>query len=462
VPQNVILGAGLAGLSCSYHLGHENCIIFDKNTYAGGHVYSHQHDGFTWDEGPHVSFTKDAYVRQLFAESTGGKFHDFECNVSNYYKGSWIPHPAQSNLYAIPQQKRSECLEDFLSSRKKLEGIARPPRDYAEWLEHAFGKSFAHTFPAAYTRKYWTCDPSALATDWVGNRMYYPDVDSVLAGAKRAPEKKTHYITSVRYPAHGGFLSFAKILMDDANIKLGRKITSVDFKDKTIYFANGEKYSYERLISTLPLPELIRLADGVPRNVLEAANALRCSSLLLVNVTGCHSSLKPYHWMYVYDEDMMSTRINITEHLSPSNGISGQTGIQVEVYESAYRPFQISHEEIAQIVVNELQVMGLLEEPETVHTQYIPYANIIYDHDRKKAQDLVFIWLEQFGLARENQDLNPMTEWSTHDHYKLGELILAGRFGQWKYFWSDDCVLRGRQVVGPDFSKKNFTSRQRK
>jgi len=28
----------------------------------------------------------------------------------------------------------------------------------------------------------------------------------------------------------------------------------------------------------------------------------------------------------------------------------------------------------------------------------------------------------------------------------LGDVILAGRFGQWKYYWSDDCVLRGKQI----------------
>jgi hypothetical protein len=25
--------------------------------------------------------------------------------------------------------------------------------------------------------------------------------------------------------------------------------------------------------------------------------------------------------------------------------------------------------------------------------------------------------------------------------------MLAGRFAQWKYFWTDDCVLRGRQLA---------------
>jgi len=28
----------------------------------------------------------------------------------------------------------------------------------------------------------------------------------------------------------------------------------------------------------------------------------------------------------------------------------------------------------------------------------------------------------------------------------LGDIVLVGRFGQWKYFWSDDCVFRGKQI----------------
>ncbi len=126
-----ILGAGLAGLSCSFHLGHENCILFERNSYAGGHIYSHHRDGFVWDEGPHVSFTKHPYVRELFEQSVNGDLLEYECKVSNWYRGAWIPHPAQSNLYAVPEPKRSACLEDFLKIRNTAAGD-KVPANYAE------------------------------------------------------------------------------------------------------------------------------------------------------------------------------------------------------------------------------------------------------------------------------------------------------------------------------------------
>jgi len=89
--------------------------------------------------------------------------------------------------------------------------------------------------------------------------------------------------------------------------------------------------------------------------------------------------------------------------------------------------------------------MELIESAETVHTQYIKYANVIFDKKRRDAQNIVLSWLEQFGLVRESDDLDPMTDWSTSVNVDRGKLALAGRFGQWKYFWTDDCVLRGKQ-----------------
>lgn len=93
----LILGAGLAGISCSYHLKH-HCLVVEKNSYAGGHIYSHKINDFTWDEGPHVSFTKHQYVKDLFSLSVEGEFLEYPVFPTNYYKGHWIAHPAQSNL----------------------------------------------------------------------------------------------------------------------------------------------------------------------------------------------------------------------------------------------------------------------------------------------------------------------------------------------------------------------------
>ncbi len=446
----VILGAGLAGLAASYHLGHDDCVVFEKSHVASGHIHTEFVDGFTWDEGPHLSFTKYDYVKELFADAVDGEFLEYPVETGNYFRGHWIPHPAQSNLFAVPEPLRSACLRDFHASRGLQH--AGDPGDYRDWLHRAFGATFADTFPAAYTRKYWTLPPERLTTDWVGERVYYPSVEDVTEGAKGPLPEQTHYIKKIRYPKRGGYMAYASKIAAGANVQYHHEVTHVSFRDRTVLFTNGTKVAFGRLVSTLPLPILIERSDA-PLPVREAAAALNCSSLLIVNVTADHSTARPENWIYVYDEDKHTTRINCTELLSPENAPAGKTGIQVEVYYSKDRPLAEAPRDVAAKVCDELIEMGLVRsraDLESVHTKWVRYANVIFDLDRRAALRTVLDWLETQGMAPDGDDLAPTTDWDA----KLAgatatgqRIVLAGRYAQWKYYWTDDCVMRGVEVA---------------
>ena len=64
--NNLILGGGISGISASYHIGHEHCLILEKESHSLGILKSEDFNGFTWDLGPHVSFTKHDYVKIFF------------------------------------------------------------------------------------------------------------------------------------------------------------------------------------------------------------------------------------------------------------------------------------------------------------------------------------------------------------------------------------------------------------
>jgi protoporphyrinogen oxidase len=450
--MNLILGAGLTGLSCSYHLGHESCIILEKNGHAYGHLHVETRDGYTWDEGPHVSFTKHQYVRELFAHSVSNEFDEYEVRTANYFRGHWIDHPAQSSLYQVPEPLRSACLESFLASRQ-VEPITRSPANYAEWLEQAFGRTFSETFPAAYTRKYWTREPRDMTTDWVGGRVFYPRVEDVIAGSKGPLGRQTHYITKVRYPRRGGYQSFVRSLADGARIRFGAEVSRIDLAARRVWTASGESFQYERLVNTLPLPLFVQLCAQATPAIIEAARALSCSQLLLVNVMAAHPTLRTENWMYVYDEDKYSTRINCTEKLTAGNGPAECTGVQVETYFSRHRPLGATPEAVRKKVEQETIEMGLVD-PGRSHsaiqsfTAYVPWANVIFDHQTRPALDVIWNWLEGLGMYREIFDLDPLTDWTKSISVTTGPVVMAGRFAQWKYFWTDDCVLRGREISG--------------
>ncbi len=97
----------------------------------------------------------------------------------------------------------------------------------------------------------------------------------------------------------------------------------------------------------------------------------------------------------------------------------------------------------------EMKLAASAGDIESHHHKWINWANVIFNNERREAQDAVLSWLHTHGLHREADDLEPMTDWNSkmQTPHTLGDIILAGRFAQWKYYWTDDCVLRGVYIA---------------
>ena len=451
----LVLGAGMAGLSTAYHLGRGRSLLLEREASPGGHASSVLEDGYTFDQGPHVSFTQHAAVKALFAEGSRGEFDEYPVRVGNYYRGHWIEHPAQTALHAVPEPLRQRCLQSFLETRATAEANLSAPANYREWLDRAFGPVFAENFPAVYTRKYWTCDAADLTTDWVGERVLSPHVADVVRGSRGPLDSSLHYIKTVRYPRFGGYRTFSVGMIDAVDLRCEAEVAAIDLVDRRVHLASGESVAFSSLVNTMPLPDFIQRCRHVPPDVQEAARALECSQLLLVDTMAPHPTRRPENWLYVYDEDKLSTRIHFTERLTPGNAPPGRTGIQVEVYFGRRRERPMPDGPLARQVLAELVEMGLVDGDPAIQAsvrqrvRYCRYANVIFDHDRRDALHRIWSWLERHGLRRRDDDLGATTDWSASSppSGKADTLYMAGRFAQWKYFWSDDCVLRGRQIA---------------
>lgn len=421
-----VLGSGITGLAVSYYHGHDRCVIYEADSHYGGHVYSEQQDGCVWDDGPHVSYTKNEYIQQLFSELVDGQFEEVQAEVVNYYRGHWIDHPTQSNLYQIPEPMRTECLNSFVESRVENAESQRPPANYEEWIHRAFGRVFADNFPAVYTRKYWTREPIDLGTDWVGKRVYYPRVEDVTRGATGPLGRSTYWVNRWRYPSKGGFFSYTHKLADGARIQYGKKLVRVNFGRRLLWFEDGTEARYDTLVSTIPLPILIACAEDAPADVREAARMLKATRLLLVRVAANHASVRKEPWLYVYDEDKISTRISIQENFSPHNAPHGKTALSVEVCGSDFKPLPTDRAAVVEQVQREMIEMGLLEGQQAVagvSVRYCPWGQVIYDHNRRPALDRINTFLDRLGVIR------------------------GGRYSQWGYMMTHDCVLRGKKVA---------------
>ena len=63
--EDVILGAGLAGLTAAYtlqELGESAWQTYEREDRVGGHARSIEVDGYTFDFGPHILFAADPEI----------------------------------------------------------------------------------------------------------------------------------------------------------------------------------------------------------------------------------------------------------------------------------------------------------------------------------------------------------------------------------------------------------------
>ena len=327
-----ILGSGMAGLGAAHRLRAEGVepVIYEKRPHAGGHTASFRFDeGFVFDDGPHISFTKDERIQKLFGEAVGGEYEVLQAEVNNHWKGHWIRHPAQVNLHGLPEDLIVEILRDFVLAQKREPGEIA---NYEEWLFAGFGETFARTFPMEYGEKYHTLPAAEMSTDWLGPRLYRPKFEEMLRGALSPAIQDVHYVSHFRYPTRGGFQGYVDGLLKGLRVELDHEAVRIDPAARTVEFANGETAKYDQLVSSVPLPLLIPIVAGAPPEVVEQAKLLAWSQCVIVNLGIDRADLSDSHWTYFYDRDFTVTRLSFPHMYSSHNAPEGAGSMQAEVY----------------------------------------------------------------------------------------------------------------------------------
>lgn len=420
LPNNVILGAGIAGISAGYHLKQKgiDSVIYEKDKDWGGLCGNFTIDGFRFDRFVHFSFATDENDKSLFAASTGMIEHiPFP---SNYYKGFWLRHPAQNNLAPLPIQEKVDIITDFVNRpQKDISNIVT----YDEWLRVQYGNYFAEHFPFVYTKKYWGVSADKLETKWVGVRMYTPDLRQVLQGSYSTQDECFYFAKKMLYPKKGGFKSILNKCREGLDIKLNHKVIEINAQDKIITFANGNSITYERLISTLPLPEIINMLPDVPQEIKQAVDDLHWTCGYQVSLGFNRPDIAKYLWFYIYDQDILSARVYSPSLKSSDNVPEGCSSLQAEIFFDCKAKI-LDKKEVLENTISKFIEMGLFKKEDLIvqDIRFEPYANITFVPSIYKNRQIIIDYLKTLGIES------------------------IGRFGKWDYKWTHQAFADGKEV----------------
>jgi protoporphyrinogen oxidase len=222
-------------------------------------------------------------------------------------------------------------------------------------------------------------------------------------------------------------VSYLKKFLPFGNLRLEHELVAIDPRARQLTFGNGAVTGYDGLVSSVALPDLIRMIQGAPRDVVEASQRLACTTCVLVNIGVDRADLSDAHMTYFYDEDICFTRLGFPHMLSVTNVPPGMGNIQAEVYFSQkYKPLTGAPEDWIEPVIRDLRRCGLLRETDRVMSRsamLLRYANIIFDLDRAAALAIVHGYLDELGIG------------------------YCGRYGDWGYMWTDESFISGEKAA---------------
>jgi UDP-galactopyranose mutase len=482
--ETAIIGAGPTGLSAAYHLG-PNTILLEKGNTVGGWCRSIEKDGFTFDYAGHIMFSNEPYVHQLYNMLLGDNVHWQDREAWIYSKNVYTRYPFQGALYGLPPRVIKECIVGAIEARfgalkagkspgsgmnghanghslshsnGKSNGSSRictdvkdccadgvlestaqlterngsssrtEPRNFEEFIYQVWGAGIAKHFAIPYNQKLWAVPLSEMETSWLGGRVPLPDLEEMIEGALCPVPKPMGPNARFGYPLRGGF----QALMDGwlpylgGKLRLNSRVTRVSPHEHTVNLSDGSQFRYEHLISTMPLPMLIRaMGEEAPEYIREAAGGLRHVSVRCVHLGVGREKLTEKHWIY-YPEDTVFHRIFVQGNASPYCNPPGGFGLTCEITYSPHKPLPCEGDALVRRCIEDCHKVGIFHADDPVWTATqcdMPYAYVVYDHGRGARVAAIREWLSEYNIH------------------------LAGRYSEWEYYNSDHAFIAGKKAA---------------
>jgi protoporphyrinogen oxidase len=421
----IILGAGLAGLSAAYFLK-KDYQIFEKEATKGGLCRSRHINGYIFDYDGHLLHFKNKTVLDLTRKLMGKELVAIKRNSWIGSFSGFTRYPFQANLFGLPKHVIKECIFGFLDAR--LNGyIYKSNHDnFKQWVVHTFGEGIARHFMLPYNNKFWRVPVQKLTCEWVDDYIPVPSIKDVLNGTIAQSKKRFGYNARFWYPRNGGIENLVFAFQEQINngIHTLHRATKVNLNEKTVSFQNGKKLKFDNLISTIPLPEMLKLIPRLPKKIKTALAKLKHNSIFCLNLGVAKSNISDKHWIYFPEKKFAFFRVGFPSSFSSTVVPCGRSSLYAEVSYSPDRPPDRKY--LVKKILEDLYKAEILSTKDTIEVcdpLDIKYGYIIYDHN----------YSESIGVIQE--------------YLNQHHIYLIGRYGRWKYMAMEDAILDGKNIA---------------
>jgi protoporphyrinogen oxidase len=411
----VILGAGPTGLGAGYRLAeldHGDWDIYERTDHVGGLASSVTDDhGFIWDHGGHVMFSHYHYFDDLVEKMLHGDYDEHMREAWVWIYGRFVPYPFQNNIHRLPPDVFIDCVMGIIESRDN------DKRDnFGNWISSVFGEGIAEHFMRPYNFKVWAHPLDMMGTTWQGDRVPTVDVRRILENHVNDRDDVSWGPNNLfKFPLLGTGMLYERIADSlPKPVQFIKEAASVDTTAKVVTFTDGTSTSYDKLVTTMPLTELVKVIVDCPPELLDAAGDLKHTSGLFVGIGVADPCPSTKCWMYFPGSDSPFYRVTYLSNYSPRvTPGPDHFSLLAEISSSEYKP-----EDPDTVVERTIEGMVACEllTPEQVEHKLVskqliqvPYSYPVPTLGRDRALAVLQPWLAE------------------------RDIFSRGRFGAWRY-----------------------------
>lgn len=428
--KTTILGAGLTGLCIRYFLSQKGmgAEVLEKNSECGGLCRSLERDGFTFDYGgSHIIFSKDNDILDCMTGLLGDNKIKNKRNTKILFKGRYIKYPFENGLSDLPKQDNFECLYYFIQNLIREERNTVNPKNLKEWCYQTFGKGIAEKYLIPYNEKIWNFPSEKIGLEWV-ERIPNPPLEDVIKSSLGTETEGYIHQLYFYYPKKGGIQSLIKSLVERSTGKINTdfKVSKIRRDDKKWIVSDGtHEKMCDRIISTIPLPNLVHALNDVPDDVLNAADDLKYNSIITV-MLGLNRKSNDLSWLYIPEKDILPHRVSFPSNYSPYVAPKGKSSVLAEITcDAEDEIWKMEDEKLIEHTVDDLSKLEILHKPDVCFeaVKRIKYAYVVNDLDYQRNIKIVRNYVESIGINT------------------------VGRFSEFEYLNMDACMRHAMDFV---------------
>lgn len=319
----LILGAGPSGLTLANRLkqmGETSFFVLEKEKEAGGLCRSTQVDGSPFDiGGGHFLDVRRPKVNEfLFQFMPEEEWEKFDRDSMIAVNGDVISHPIEANIWQMKLENQVEYLKSIAVAGCNLK--EEMPQEFVSWIYWKLGDKIAENYMIPYNQKMFGEDLNQLGTYWLEKLPNVSFEETLLSCLTKKAYGEQPGHAQFFYPKKYGYGELWLRMAEEikGQIKYDASVHAIDFDTNTVTTKEGETYSADVIISTIPWMEFAKIT-GMPQELKEKIGHLKYSS---VQTAYFPDNLDTEaQWVYYPDPELSYHRILVRHNFC--NGSKG-------------------------------------------------------------------------------------------------------------------------------------------